>query len=112
MLLYAFNGWEMNNKIPVTNIITKPFNAQGKICLETSVMGTFLIVNPKRRRSMITIVPTDNESPRTWVVSIRGKIQMDSRIAVPKFVSCSHWHKVSSQFKIPPRTGRAMDRAK
>src|SRR5215469_7461903 len=48
--------------------------------------------SPNRRRSAITIIPTDNGSAKIWLPSIRGKSHSDSVIAVAKRVCCSHWH--------------------
>ena len=47
---------------------------------------------PIRRRSETNSKPTEIESARTWVVSMIGNTQMDSRIDVPMYVSCNHWH--------------------
>src|SRR5271169_2894363 len=48
--------------------------------------------SPNRRRSAITIIPTDNGSARIWLPSIKGNSQSDSVIAVAKRVCCNHWH--------------------
>src|SRR5208337_2469445 len=45
-----------------------------------------------RRRSETINRPTEMESASTWVPSMMGKTQIDSRMDVPMSVSCSHWH--------------------
>src|ERR1700691_2843481 len=56
------------------------------------------------RRSETSSNPTETERASTWIVSMMGNVQMDSRMDVPMLVSCNHWHmlKIDIWLKTSP----------
>src|SRR5271170_5573875 len=79
----------MNRNTPVTNMTAKPNFDQRKNSL---VILPPRNASPSRRRSKITIMPTDKGRARMWLPSITGNSQRDSLIVVARGVCCSHWH--------------------
>src|SRR5579864_1446975 len=64
-------------------MMMKPTVNKGLSCPQSSEKGLFRKMAPVSLRSVIRISPTEMASPMTWVVSIIGNVQVDSRIDVP-----------------------------
>jgi len=74
-------GIGVEQQTPVTTITAKAPLVQGSIRLVNSETGSLLKVTPKRRRSIITAVPTNSPVVRTCVDSSSGYTQNDSRMS-------------------------------